>query len=206
MIYNAGLPIYDLVWTWLALLDGCCIQAPNLTLRLHLCAWCCCERLLLMPAGAATPLRDAWSGGRTPMHPSMEDGAGGYDGYGPTSQRGATPSYAGGGYAGTPFNPSSDDSRHVRFDAFAVLHPKVADFLWLAAAADVMLANAIMCLMHLLCIANTVTSICASQRWKLLSASQCTSSVHTFGSLQHGFPNAPCWCTVQGHPNSGRVR
>lgn len=75
-----------------------------------------------MAAGAATPLRDsAWSGGRTPMHPSMEDGADGYNGYGPTSQRGATPSYAGGGYAGTPFNPSSDDSRHVSFSACAVL-------------------------------------------------------------------------------------
>ena len=44
------------------------------------------------------------------MHPSMEAGADGYEGYGP---RGTTPSYAGGGYAGTPFNPSSDHSRHV---------------------------------------------------------------------------------------------
>ena len=75
-----------------------------------------------MAAGAATPLRDsAWSGGRTPMHPSMEDGADGYDGYGPTSQRGTTPSYAGGGYAGTPFNPSSDDGRHVSFGTCAEL-------------------------------------------------------------------------------------
>ena len=68
-------------------------------------------RYLTIAAGAATPLRDAWSGGRTPMHPSMEGGADDYDGYG--SQRGATPSYAAGGYAGTPFNPSSDDGRHV---------------------------------------------------------------------------------------------
>ena len=76
-----------------------------------------------MAAGAATPLRDsAWSGGRTPMHPSMEDGADGYNGYGPTSQRGATPLYTGGGYAGTPFNPSSDDGRHVSFGTYAVLH------------------------------------------------------------------------------------
>ncbi|KAL3147827.1 hypothetical protein ABBQ32_002553 [Trebouxia sp. C0010 RCD-2024] len=65
-----------------------------------------------MHPGAATPLRDAWSGGRTPTHPSMEGGTDEYDGYGSTSQRGATPSYAAGGYAGTPFNPGSDDSRH----------------------------------------------------------------------------------------------
>lgn len=87
----------------------------------HLHAYCTCGRLLLISAGAATPLRDsAWSGGRTPMHPSMEDRAEGFDGYGPTSQRGATPSYAGGGYAGTPFNPSSDDGRHVSFGTCAV--------------------------------------------------------------------------------------
>lgn len=70
-------------------------------------------RCLTTTAGSATPLRDAWSGGRTPMHPSMEGGTDEYDGYGAASQRGATPSYAAGGYAGTPFNPSSDDSRHV---------------------------------------------------------------------------------------------
>ena len=74
------------------------------------CALKVCSNRLTMAAGAATPLRDsAWAGGRTPMHPSQE-GADGYDGYGP---RGTTPSYAGGGYAGTPFNPSSDHSRHV---------------------------------------------------------------------------------------------
>ena len=108
---------------WIALLEWAAFMATRFTCCFtRLCGCCTCARSTLFAAGAATPLRDnAWSGGRTPMHPSIEDGADGFDGYGTTSQRGATPSYAGGGYAGTPFNPSSGDGRHVSFSICAVL-------------------------------------------------------------------------------------
>ncbi len=59
--------------------------------------------------GAATPLRDnAWSGGRTPMHPSMEDGD--EDNRGSSSQRGGP---SGAGYAGAPYTGDSNYSRQV---------------------------------------------------------------------------------------------
>ncbi len=55
--------------------------------------------------GAATPLRDnAWSGGRTPMHPSMEDGDDAFDSNHPPQR---------GGFAGTPYRPDGDYSRQV---------------------------------------------------------------------------------------------
>ncbi len=59
--------------------------------------------------GAATPLRDnAWSGGRTPMHPSMEDGD--EDNRGSSPQRGGP---SGAGYAGAPYTGDSNYSRQV---------------------------------------------------------------------------------------------
>lgn len=75
---------------------------------------CTKAQQIVVSTGAATPLRDnAWSGGRTPMHPSMEDGDDAHpDNYGSSSQR-AGPTGHGASYPGMPYR---EESRQVSID------------------------------------------------------------------------------------------